>query len=91
MANNIVLKTYKGGNVTPQDDAIIHDVAVGTNGIFKGCEVSHARGNILRVSQGFGMIKGRFFEVYESEVSVQLASAGEMLEGRIYIHNPKPR
>lgn len=86
MANNIVLKTYKGGNVTPQDDAIIHDVAVGTNGIFKGCEVSHARGNILRVSQGFGMIKGRFFEVYESEVSVQLASAGEMLEGRIYIH-----
>ena len=23
MANNIVLKTYKGGNVTPQDDAII--------------------------------------------------------------------
>lgn len=86
MANNIVLKTYKGGNVTPQDDAIIHDVAIATNGIFKGCEVSHARGNILRVSQGFGMIKGRFFEVYESEVSVQLASAGQTLDGRVYIH-----
>lgn len=86
MANNIVLKTYKGGNVTPQDDAIIHDVAIATNGIFKGCEVSHARGNVLRVSQGFGMIKGRFFEVYESEVSVQLASAGQTLDGRIYIH-----
>lgn len=86
MANNIVLKTYKGGNVTPQDDAIIHDVAIATNGIFKGCEVSHARGNVLRVSQGFGMIKGRFFEVYESEVSVQLASAGQILDGRIYIH-----
>ena len=40
MANNIVLKTYKGGNVTPQDDAIIHDVAIATNGVFKGCEVS---------------------------------------------------
>lgn len=86
MANNIVLKTYKGGNVTPQDDAIIHDVAIATNGIFKGCEVSHARGNILRVSQGFGMIKGRFFEVYESELSVQLATAGQTLNGRIYIH-----
>lgn len=86
MANNIVLKTYKGGNVTPQDDAIIHDVAVATNGIFKGCEVSHARGNVLRVSQGFGMIKGRFFEVYESEIDVQLASAGQTLDGRIYIH-----
>ena len=86
MANNIVLKTYKGGNVTPQDDAIIHDVAIATNGIFRGCEVSHARGNVLRVSQGFGMIKGRFFEVYESEVSVQLASAGQILDGRVYIH-----
>lgn len=86
MANNIVLKTYKGGNVTPQDDAIIHDVAIATNGIFKGCEVSHARGNVIRVSQGFGMIKGRFFEVYESEIDVQLASAGQTLDGRIYIH-----
>lgn len=86
MANNIVLKTYKGGNVTPQDDAIIHDVAIATNGIFKGCEVSHARGNVLRVSQGFGMIKGRFFEIYESEIDVQLASAGQTLDGRIYIH-----
>ena len=86
MANNIVLKTFKGGNVTPQDDAIIHDVAIATNGIFKGCEVSHARGNVLRVSQGFGMIKGRFFEVYESEVPVQLATAGQTLNGRLYIH-----
>lgn len=86
MANSIVLKTYKGGNVTPQDDAIIHDVAIATNGVFKGCEVSHARGNVLRVSQGFGMIKGRFFEVYESEVPVQLATAGQTLNGRIYIH-----
>ena len=70
MANNIVLKTYKGGNVTPQDDAIIHETTVPVNGIFKGCEVSHARGNVLRISQGFGMIKGRFFEVYESEIAV---------------------
>ena len=86
MANNIVLKTYKGGNVTPQDDAIIHETAIPMNGIFKGCEVSHARGNVLRVSQGFGMIKGRFFEVYESEIDVQLADAGQTLDGRIYIH-----
>lgn len=86
MANNIVLKTYKGGNVTPQDDAIIQETAIPMNGIFKGCEVSHARGNVLRVSQGFGMIKGRFFEVYESEIAVQLADAGQTLNGRIYIH-----
>ncbi|MDE6017098.1 MAG: InlB B-repeat-containing protein [Acetatifactor sp.] len=86
MADNIVLKTYKGGNVTPQDDAIIYETAVPGSGIFKGCEVSYARGNVLHISQGFGMIRGRFFEVYETEIDVRLADVGETLDGRVYIH-----
>lgn len=86
MANNIVLKTYKGRSVTPQDDAIIYETAIPSNGVFKGCNVFYARGNVLRVSQGFGMIKGRFFEVYESEVYVRLADGDAVLHGRIYIH-----
>ena len=72
MANNIVLKTFRGGSVTPLDDAIIQQTVIGTNGIFKGCNVTYARGNVLHVSQGFGMIKGRFFEVYDCEVGVIL-------------------
>lgn len=86
MASNIVLKTFKGGNVTPQDDAIIYQTAVPGAGIFKGCEVTVARGNVLHISRGFGMIKGRFFEVYENEISVQLADTGATLKGRVYIH-----
>ena len=86
MADNIVLKTYKGGNVTPQDDAIIYETAVPGSGIFKGCEVTYARGNVLHISQGFGMIRGRFFEVYETEIDVRLADVGETLDGRVYIH-----
>lgn len=86
MAGNIVLKTYKGGNVTPQDDAIIYQTVISTNGIFKGCEVTYARGNVLHISQGFGMIKGRFFEVYESEVAIPLNSGNGRLDGRLYIH-----
>ena len=86
MAGNIVLKTFKGGNVTPQDDAIIHEAAVPGSGIFRGCEVTYARGNVLHISQGFGMIKGRFFEVYETELSIQLADTDEKLNGRVYIH-----
>ena len=82
----IVLKTFKGGNVTPQDDAIIYQTALPGAGIFKGCEVSFARSNVLHISQGFGMIKGRFFEMYETEVPVQLADTGETRLGRIYIH-----
>ena len=42
MADNITLKTYKGGNVTPQDDAIIYETAIPGSGIFKGCEVTYA-------------------------------------------------
>ena len=57
MADNITLKTYKGGNVTPQDDAIIYETAIPGSGIFKGCEVTYARGNVLHISQGFGMIR----------------------------------
>lgn len=86
MAGNIELKTFKGGNVTPQDDAIIHETAIPGAGIFKGCEVSYARGNVLHISQGFGMIRGRLFEVYETEVPVRLAETGQTLNGRIYIH-----
>ena len=86
MADNIVLKTYKGGNVTPQDDAIIYETAIPGSGIFKGCEVTYARGNVLHISQGFGMIRGRFFEVYEMEIDVRLADVGEKLDGRVYIH-----
>ena len=81
MADNITLKTYKGGNVTPQDDAIIYETAIPGSGIFKGCEVTYARGNVLHISQGFGMIRGRFFEVYETEIDVRLADVGETLDG----------
>ena len=86
MANNIVLKTYKGGSVTPLDDAIIQQTVIATNGIFKGCNVTYARGNVLHVSQGFGMVKGRFFEVYDCEVGVILNSGSGTLQGRLYIH-----
>ncbi|TCL60582.1 putative repeat protein (TIGR02543 family) [Kineothrix alysoides] len=86
MAANIALKTFKGGNVTPQDDAIIHETSIPGAGIFRGCEVSYARGNVLHISQGFGMIRGRFFEMYETEVPVRLADTGQTLNGRIYLH-----
>lgn len=83
---DIVLKTFRGGSVTPQDDAIIHQTVIATNGIFKGCQVTYSRGNVLHLSQGFGMIKGRFFEVYDTEIPVQLNSTSEKLQGRVYIH-----
>lgn len=83
---NIVLKTFRGGNVSPLNDAIMWQTAIPGAGIFKGCEVTAARGNILHISQGYGIIKGRFFEMYENEQTVQLAETGSTLEGRVYLH-----
>ena len=82
----LALKTFKGGNVTPQDDAIIHQTILPGAGMFKGCEVAVARSNVIHISQGFGMIAGRFFEMYETEVSVQLEELEGTKNGRLYLH-----
>ncbi len=80
------LKTFKGGNVTPQDDAIIHQTILPGAGVFKGCEVAAARSNVLNISKGFGMSAGRFFEMYETEVSGQLEELEGTKNGRLYLH-----
>lgn len=82
----ISLKTFKGANVTPQDDAIIYQTVFPGAGVFKGCEVAVARSNVLHISQGFGMIAGRFFEMYETEVSVLLEAVEGTKDGRLYVH-----
>lgn len=84
MAATIKLVTYAGQTVTPKDDAIIYDSAVAQNGVFYGCDVT-ASGNTLYIAGGYGMIKGRFFEIENSSIPVTLAS-GDTLLGRLYIH-----
>lgn len=87
---NIVLKTFAAGDegqgtVTPQDDALIYQNAVSVNGIFGGATVTLTGANTLHVASGFGIICGRFFEINESDISVQLSSSGT-LSGRLKIH-----
>lgn len=84
MAATIKLVTYAGQTVTPKDDAIIYDSAVAQNGVFYGCDVT-ASGNTLYIAGGYGMVKGRFFEIENSSIPVTLAS-GDTLLGRLYIH-----
>lgn len=90
MASNIVLKTYAAGDnnqgsVTPQNDALIYQAAIPTNGLFFGGTVTLSSANVLHVAAGMGIIGGRFFEVLESEIAVQLSASGDLL-GRLYIH-----
>jgi hypothetical protein len=87
---NIVLKTFAAGDdgqgtVTPQDDALIYQNAIPMNGIFSGATVTLSEANVLHIAAGFGIIGGRFFEINESDITVELSSSGTLL-GRLYIH-----
>lgn len=90
MASNIVLKTYAAGDnnqgsVTPQNDALIYQCAIPMNGMFSGGAVTLASANVLHVAAGFGIIGGRFFEILESDIAVQLSASGSLV-GRLYVH-----
>lgn len=73
MAINLI--TWAGQTVTPKSDAIIQDACAGRSGILYGCGVT-ASGNALTVSAGYGVIKGRLFEVTQTTVTVTLPSSG---------------
>lgn len=79
----ITLLTWDTGEIIPMMDAIIQDVGVGESGILYGCTVS-AIGNALNVSAGYGLIKGRLFQVESTDISVTLAPDSNLV-GRLYI------
>ncbi len=83
MAATIRLVTFSGQTVTPKNDAIVYDASIGRCGVFYGCDVT-ASGNTIYVSSGYGMIRGRFFEIEASTLPVTLASTDTLL-GRLYI------
>lgn len=71
MSVNII--TYTGKTRTAQHDAMTYDSAIGQSGVFYGCEIT-ATGNVLTVGGGFGIIKGRVFQIEEETITVPLAS-----------------
>lgn len=73
MAINII--TYSGKTRTAKHDAIVYDAALNRSGIFNGCNVT-ANGNVLTVSSGYGIIKGRVFEISQEDFAVTLPGSG---------------
>lgn len=73
MSVNII--TYTGRTRTAQHDAMTYDAAIGQSGILYGCEIT-ATGNTLTVGGGFGIIKGRVFQIEEEAITVPLTSSG---------------
>lgn len=73
MSVNII--TYTGKTRTAQHDAMTYDAAIGQSGILYGCDIT-ATGNTLTVGGGFGIVKGRVFDIEEESITVPLASSG---------------
>lgn len=85
MAENIKLVTYSGSTVTPLDDALVYEKAVGQSGIIYGAEITLKNTNTLHINAGHGVICGRKFTIVDSDIPVQL-TAGTTSPGRVYIH-----
>ena len=73
MSVNII--TYTGKTRTAQHDAMTFDAGIGQSGILYGVDIT-ATGNTLTVGGGYGIIKGRVFQIEEENITVPLASSG---------------
>ncbi|MDE7436795.1 MAG: hypothetical protein K2N01_13380 [Lachnospiraceae bacterium] len=80
----INVKQYEGHEVYPRDDAVLYDSIINQSGIIKGCEVTHLGANLLSVASGYGVIKGRLFEITEQTIYARLSENGT-IQGRIKI------
>lgn len=81
----INLLTFNQKTVTPKDDALIQQFALGQDGFFYGGAVTYAGGNTLHFASGEGVICGREFVIEDTDVSAALPASGTLL-GQIYIH-----
>ena len=73
MGINII--TYSGQTRAAKHDAMVYDAALDRSGVFNGCAVS-ANGNVLSVALGYGIIKGRVFEVTSEDFVLVLPGSG---------------
>lgn len=81
---NIDLVTWTGHLVTPQDDALVYEVATGQSGIIYGAAVTIKNSNTLHIAAGHGIVCGRKFTIEDGDVALALSPAGTLL-GRLYI------
>lgn len=78
----ITLKTYDGQNISASDDAILYDKVIGSSGIINGCDITHEGANILKISSGRMIIKGRIAIVEEENINANVDGAN----GKLLIH-----
>ena len=81
----IDLITYNQKTVRADYDATLYDQIIGTNCVLQGMELNlYDTGNKIKISNGFGIIRGRLFKVEEEELTVE-SLPGELNEGQVII------
>ena len=82
----ITLKQFTEANVIDKDDATLYNFLSGdVDCIFYGCMLTTLGANRMHITSGRGIIKGRCFEIQESDLTVSLAAPGQTNPGRVYI------
>ena len=82
----ITLKQADGSTVLPKDDAILYDMIVNQSGYIYGCDLTWLGGNQIHITAGYGIIKGRVFEIEEQTIYATLPSvSGKTYYGYLVI------
>ena len=79
----IEIITYPGVVREAVYDAMAFDSLVGASGFFYGGALSKVNANTLRISAGFGCVKGRMFAVTQTDLTVASTSADKY--GKVWI------
>lgn len=84
MGANLI--TWSGQTVTPQYDALVFGLSA-LDGIIYGVDIMQSASdpNIINVSNGYGIIQGRFFTIEEFSVNVELTT-GATYQGQLILH-----
>lgn len=84
MADLVNIITWPEVDVTPLDDALVYETAIGEGGVIYGLGVTLKSSNTLHVEAGHAVVCGRKLTVVEGDVAIPL-STSENLQGRIYL------
>lgn len=79
----ITLKQFEGATVSPKDDAIMYDQMSTDYGIISGLEINILSTNIVSISAGYALIKGRLVQIDDENINCELPNGDG--NGRIYI------
>lgn len=79
----IELITYQDQLVTPQYDALIHEKALLSNGMFYGGEVTIKDSTTLHIADGIGHIYGREFKILDQDIDINIGPSDD--QGAVYV------